>query len=146
MKKCKIIFYILFIAVTLFIFANSAKPAVESSQQSGFLVRLFMEVFSIENRDVATVIVRKAAHIAEFFAQGAFLSAALFDSFRKNYIYVLFAGLFTAATDEFIQLFFEGRAGMIEDVFVDFSGTALAVLAAFILIGILKRRKNGVTG
>ena len=90
--------------------------------------------FLFKDRGMATHYVRKFAHFAEFFAQGAALSGAIFSvKYYKNFIYVLLTGLFTACIDEHIQLFFEGRSAQISDVFVDFSGTALSVIFVFIL-------------
>ncbi len=58
----------------------------------------------------------------------------------------MLAGLSTAVIDETIQLFVEGRAGMIKDVLLDFSGvvTGFAVMLAFYLIYIrIRKRKQG---
>ncbi len=140
MKKRKLISGILFIIITAFIFWNSAKPAVESSEQSGFLVRAFLKLFPFFSEPDAIKIVRKSAHITEFFAQAAVMSVFFFENLKKYAIYILFAGLLTAVTDEFIQLFAEGRAGMIQDVFIDFSGT-VAALAVFLII-YFKRAKG----
>ncbi len=147
MKKIKIVFWLLFAAVTVFIFKNSAKPAAESSQQSGIFVSLAVRYlgFLFKNADSAVVAVRKSAHFFEFFLQGAFLSAALFSvKYHKALIYVLFTGLFTACTDELIQLFFEGRGSMVSDIFVDFAGTCFACICfVFAWLAAEKRRKRG---
>lgn len=58
----------------------------------------------------------------------------------------MLAGLSTAVIDETIQLFVDGRAGMIKDVLLDFSGvvTGFAVMLAFYLIYIrIRKRKQG---
>lgn len=124
----KTIFFILFILVTAFIFSNSAKPAAQSSSQSGFFVNIFLSIFPEIGNDIATVIIRKLAHVSEFFAQGALLSGIFFENYRKKLGIVLLVGLMTACTDELIQLFFEGRGAMLTDVFIDFMGTVLSVV------------------
>lgn len=147
-KKSKLIFWLLFIAVTIFIFANSAKPAIESSEQSGFYSEILLKYFGafFENESTAVVLVRKAAHFTEFFAQSFFLSAALFSpEYRKRIIYVLFTGLLTACTDEFIQLFFDGRGSQVSDVFIDFSGACFAVWC-FVFFGEISRRHRKKEG
>lgn len=132
-KTVRIIFAFLFILITAFIWKNSAKDAVESTNQSSGFVSFFMSLGICNDKDMATVIVRKLAHFTEFFLQGAFLSVCLFEDFPKLLIYVLFSGLFTAATDEFIQLFYEGRGSLVSDIFIDFSGTVFCVIVFMLL-------------
>lgn len=144
MKKRRIIFAVLFILNTIFIFSNSAKTAAMSSEQSGYLSRLFAAIFNIADIEIAAFIVRKLAHFTEFFSQAALLSVCFFEDYKKYVIYVLFAGLFTAAADEFLQLFFDGRAGMVQDIFIDFSGTVAAVIACFLVFTVIKRLKKRV--
>lgn len=131
MKKRKIIFAFIFAVITIFIFKNSAKTAVESTIQSDSWVNLFINnlSFIFKDEDIATVFVRKLAHFTEFFLQGAALSGCIFSlNYHKSFIYVLFTGLFTGCVDEYIQLFFNGRGSMVSDIFIDFSGTCCSVL------------------
>ena len=126
----------LFVLITGFIFANSAKDATQSTIQSDSLVGWVIEnmSFLFKDRSTATHYVRKFAHFAEFFAQGVAFSGVIFSlKFYKNFIYVLLTGFCTACVDEFIQLFSEGRSAQISDVFVDFSGTVLSVICFMIL-------------
>ncbi len=139
MKKRKIVFGSLFILVTAFIFYNSLKPASESSEQSGFFVKIFLSVFCFFNEHTATFIIRKTAHFTEFFTQASFLSAYFSEDYKKYCKFVLAMGLITAAADELLQLFSDGRACMIRDVFIDFSGTAAAVLIFVIIRKRVKR-------
>ena len=145
MKRKNIIFLLLFIISTIFIFKNSAKPASESTVQSSFFVDWVINNFSMlfKNRDVTTVFIRKLAHFAEFFMQSSFLSLTVFsEKYHKSVIYILFTGLLTACTDEFIQLFFNGRGSMVSDIFIDFSGTCFSVLFFIFAFIILKRGKK----
>ncbi len=75
--------------------------------------------------DAMQKIVRKAAHIAEFLVQAMLVAGSFSGKYRKRIVYILFFGLLTACTDEYIQLFSDGRAGLIGDIFIDFSGTAM---------------------
>ncbi|MBQ1815177.1 MAG: VanZ family protein, partial [Ruminococcus sp.] len=92
--------------------------------------------------------IRKAAHFSEYCAIG-FLSTGCAYAFCKTRpskytVQVLFNGLATAVCDETIQIFTPGRAGLITDVLIDFSGvlTGFAVALAYFWIyrRIRKRR------
>lgn len=132
MKK-KHIFAILALLMTVFIFWNSARPAVESAQSSGrfvvFLDKLLLYFGVHIDYDAMQKLVRKAAHIAEFLVQSMLIAGSFSGKYRKRIVYILFFGLLTACTDEYIQLFSDGRAGLIGDIFIDFSGTAVGAAA-----------------
>ena len=138
------IYLLLTIILTAFIFSNSCQTATVSSEQSGRIVGFISSLFQFDTH-ILTVIVRKLAHIFEFFLQA--VSASLFvisiKGFPKHTIYVLFAGLMTACCDEFIQLFFDGRGSMVADIFIDFSGTLLGILlCGTVYFIILKKNKS----
>ena len=145
LKRRKIIFFILSFLVTVFIFKNSLEVASASDKKSMFFVDFLINNFSFifKNEVITNSIIRKVAHFLEFFTQGCFLSAAIFSlNYNKNAIYVLFSGLLTACTDEFIQLFVEGRAGMVSDIFIDFFGTLAAVIIFVVVWFILEKRRK----
>ena len=80
-------------------------------------------------------IVRKIAHFTEYFilAGLAVHLSYLYVCRWKNILgYMLFGLLLVPVIDEFIQLFSAGRAGMIQDILLDFSGavTGLVVVKA----------------
>lgn len=60
----------------------------------------------------------------------------------------LLVGIEYAILDEIHQLFIEGRAGKIEDVFIDTIGVSIGICIAMlvfkIVIKILQKRKDGV--
>ena len=138
-----------------FAFAHSLMSAEDSTVESegalGFLNDFFNSLgIPLELTDN---VIRKIAHFSEFTVIGGLLlsCAYSFDRF-KPYRYsfaVLFTGLFTAVTDEFIQLFSDGRSGQITDVLLDFSGvvtgTLIMLLFYFIYIKLKCKRdkKNG---
>ena len=138
-KTVKIIFAFLFTLMTAFIWKNSAKDAVESTNQSSGFVAFFLKLGICSDIDMATVIVRKLAHFTEFFMQSAFLSVCLLEDFPKRLIYVLFSGLLTASIDEFIQSFFAGRGSLVSDIFIDFSGTVFCVIIFMLLWLLIKK-------
>lgn len=92
--------------------------------------------------------VRKLAHFSEYTAIGMLLTSCAysFDRFKpyRYLAYVFFAGLGTAFVDETIQLFSEGRAGMITDMWIDFSGVVLgtAIMLLFYFVYQRIRRKK----
>ncbi len=143
MKKDKI-FLVLAIAATAFIFCNSLQNASLSSDASGGLLDAIINIFPFLTSVLNIHILRKAAHITEFFTQGTFLmlwAACSKKGIRSNLPLVAFLGLFTACCDEFLQTFSEGRSPEVKDVFIDFTGTALA-MGIVILIFLIRRRRR----
>ena len=149
MKPRSTIFLILVIVLTAFIFSNSMQDAQASSEQSGTVVALLARIAAglgvAFSEGTAVTVVRKGAHVAEFFLLGlcwggVFLAQG--TRFLGKVIYVLFAGLLTACCDELIQMFSDGRGSMVSDVFVDFSGVVLAAVLC-LLIACLRDRKRG---
>lgn len=139
--KRRTVFAILAVLMTAFIFYNSAQPAVESARTSGFITGRLIEIlayFGIQmNFGPLEDIIRKIAHITEFFVQSVLIANSFSGKYKKRIVYILFLGLLTACLDEYIQLFFDGRGGMISDIFIDFGGTALGAAIS----GIFRRKR-----
>ena len=156
-KKKQWIWTLLMVLYVGFIFNNSITPAIESSKQSGRVLGMVLAMFRLVGLDSAIVtehIIRKMAHFAEYFLMGVLLWNCLrFYMLTGKLWLVLQLWLITVIplTDETIQLFSEGRAGMISDVWLDVSGAALGSLGMFGAwhlmndIGERKRRKAGST-
>ncbi len=164
-KKHALSLVFLLIAVLLMgrIFAFSAEVSEESSETSrgvsyfiaSVIVGGFSELGEAE-RDAKVLelvpIVRKVAHFTIYAALGFFLmlSASTFYLENKQKIkrdvasaVALGVSLFYAATDEFHQLFVEGRSGSVRDVCIDFCGALVGVLfAVFVLALFLKIRQK----
>ncbi len=149
-KVFRIIVFSLTGLMIAFAFIHSSMSAADSSVESAEALDLLTRIihsfgFTLEMTDH---IIRKLAHFAEFTVIGALLlsCAYSFDRYKPyKYIFtVLFAGLFTAVIDEFIQLFSEGRAGMIVDVLLDFAGvlTGAGIMLLFYYIYIRIRNKK----
>ena len=129
--KQRTLFIIATVLATLFIFSNSLQSAELSSEASGVLVAAVSKVLSVfgysPDADTVTYFVRKAAHLSEFTLHGLLLTGCFSMAFKRRIIYVLFFGLATGCIDEYLQLFSDGRASMVQDVFIDFAGTILGL-------------------
>lgn len=128
---------------TWYIFAHSLKNAGASSAESSIFAEIYSYIYeflfsSSPKNPVGTV--RKLAHIAEYGVQGILL-CQVFSTFKgkikNNLSYIMFLGLFTACIDEFIQLWSQGRAGLVTDIFIDFSGTLIGIVASLIISKII---------
>ena len=76
-------------------------------------------------------LLRKIGHFAEFFSLGILLTwffGMVKGGKWRCFLLPLGAGLLVACTDETIQLFVPGRAGMITDVGIDMLGCTLAIV------------------
>jgi VanZ family protein len=120
----------------IWIFANSLFDGGISSALSGHVLYLLQKAFSRlgGNPDILTMHrIRKVAH----FLQYAMLGMLLFLSNPKSgkrWLYPpLFWGLTIALLDECLQLLVPGRAGMVQDVLLDFSGVIFGIGAGYLL-------------
>ncbi len=81
-------------------------------------------------------ILRKIAHIIEYFILTFFLHRAFKDSFDRDgfylFLYPTILSVCYAASDEFHQLFVPGRGGSIRDVLID----AIGIFGFYIVLKI----------
>lgn len=117
-----------------FIYARSAKPAAISHDESVRVLNALDRFLPFVNM----LLVRKAAHFAEFFLLGLLLWIDWRLWGRGPVLLPLGAGLLFAAGDELLQTFIPGRSGELLDTLLDFSGVAAAVGLAWLL----RRRKE----
>ncbi len=142
------IIFVLTALMLLFCWVHSCFPASVSSQESNSFYRVFYWFFGLfgVGQIVTQHIVRKLAHFSEFAAVGGLLlsCAYCFDRRRpqRYAVQVLFAGLSAALIDETIQLFIEGRAGMIADVWIDFAGVVTGALLLLAFYAVYRRTKR----
>lgn len=120
------------------IFSLSAQDGEESSELSGWLMKLLDIV------PQAGFIVRKCAHALEYMLLAVLMLNALHATggrFRPVLSFMLTAAY--AATDEFHQLFVDGRAGSFADVLIDSAGAATGIIAVTVLVaGVSKIRRK----
>lgn len=159
-----IIFLVLTVLVSLWIFSFSSQDSGQSSSLSRGVCRFLAELFvpNIESMtpaqrearlDILEPIIRKVAHFCVFGALGVFscLTAVSFNYERGRdfkLLPILACALYCliyACSDEFHQLFVSGRYSSVTDVLIDFSGSVLGIgFALLLFMWFLKvRRKRG---
>ena len=112
------------------IFFMSHQPKDESVKYSHIAIWILQSLhidlndWSMGN---ASFIVRKAAHITEYFLL-TFMALRIKEDLPQLYLKAALFCVFYAATDEFHQTFIAGRVGTINDIFVDGIGVTLACL------------------
>ena len=86
--------------------------------------------------------IRKIAHMLEFGSLATLSLLFLITWHGKlwwRYLAALGFTLFYAGTDEFHQIFIDGRGPQLSDVFVDFTGALIACTIALVIIIIVRR-------
>lgn len=125
------------------VFNFSAQNASQSSNLSLWVASLITDDTNYQL--VLEPYIRKVAHFSEY-AIGGSLFFSLFATFKiKEEKQILFAsvlGFLYAITDEFHQLFIEGRSGQIKDVFIDTLGAITGALIMCTIIKIFKTIKE----
>jgi len=140
------------ICIMIIIFRFSASVADDSSQTSLSLVDIIVQKIKqftdisigINSKEYGFIhhIVRKTGHFLEYMALGCTLVlpfAVIFVKYPKVHMQnikiflcsEIFSALY-ACTDEFHQLFVEGRDGNIVDVGIDSTGALTGICAGFI--------------
>lgn len=120
------------------IFWLSSRTATESSAQSEIIVEILKRIFG--DNVFTDFIVRKSAHCLEFTGLSFLFNLSLYVT--KNNPSYFFAVILTsiyAATDEFHQLFVEGRSCQITDWAIDTAGAILGALGFFVILLIIKK-------
>lgn len=140
--------YVGVLACTLFIWHNSLMPATESAAQSMSVLHHLDAVLEWLGLPVTVghSVLRKLAHMTEFALLGILWEAALVTGkmAQKSWYCVQSACtlcLLTAMVDETIQVFVPGRGSQVTDVWIDFAGACLGVLAVYALVKF--RTRNG---
>ncbi len=139
------------------IFAFSHQKAEQSGEVSGTITYRMAEgvseVFGLNWREEALTEhaeewqhpVRKAAHMTEYAVLACILLGNLlqYPGLRNRaYLWAWMGAAAYAATDEFHQLFIEGRSGELKDVCIDSTGALIGLVVAWGL-GTLWRGRRG---
>lgn len=117
------------------IFIESSMTGDSSSNQSNIIVQFVYSILSIplKYQNLISFIIRKCAHITEY----TILTLLLFYGLYKNdyhYLFLSFVISFIyACGDEIHQLFVNGRAGQIQDIFIDSIGIIIAGLIIYFI-------------
>lgn len=133
-KKLKWLLVIIWMIV-IFIYSN--QPAVVSDQKSLFVIKIIgmlgIDLNSIF-AETANFVVRKTAHLSEYFILYLLAYNALKDGkVTKNHMLLALLIVFLySCTDEFHQIFIPGRAGRIQDVFIDTLGGAIGMVLVYL--------------
>jgi len=143
-----VIFGLLTLGMTAFIFYNSFQTGVESGEASGFVASVakkFLSFLGIEpNPQALEHFIRKAGHFTEYFILAVFTALFIIKSFCNKYLPALAAAycFAVALCDEFIvQMNTIGRGPSFKDVMIDTCGALTALAIMFIIITLVKRKK-----
>ena len=146
---------VIFVMVTIFIF--SAQVAEESQNTSDewtdFVIRTFVSDFDglpaaeqQELRDNVSFAVRKIAHFTEYTILGCALMLHLSAIGMKKQVpraplWAWGIGTLYAASDEFHQLFVEGRSMSLRDVGIDSCGVLAGTLIVWLIVSSIGKRR-----
>lgn len=128
-----------------FIFYMSHQPGDVSSEQSRAVVLIF-EVLGLDLNsylgDLATLLVRKAAHFTEYFILFilAYRVAKVYLGKKKAILYMIFFVFIYACTDEYHQSFIPDRGPSFKDVLIDTSGGIVASISTLILESVKSKK------
>ena len=141
-KKAAAVFWILTAVVMGLVFFFSAQPADESAVQSSFILDFLSKIFG--SMELSDFIVRKSAHFCEF-ALLCFMFnwSFYFTKGKTQRILSLCLTSAYAASDEFHQLFVEGRSCELKDWAIDTAGAAAGLMVFVILILIINKLQGG---
>ena len=133
-NKRLVLAWTLLILWMLFIFIMSSFNGVMSSNQSGSIATLIYNIFNISDTEKVSFIVRKCAHVSEFFILGILVINLISKYNVKNsYLISFIVCVLYASSDEFHQLFVPGRSGQVTDVFIDMIGVVLGLLLVLLI-------------
>jgi VanZ family protein len=142
----KHIFLILTILWMAVIFLFSSQNGAESGMNNQFAVELLkylgIDLYKIISPDTAAFIIRKAAHLTEYFILGVLLYKTWGTYFQRlKVLSPAFIGFLYACTDEFHQRLVPGRGPSFRDELIDTSGVLIGVL----LLWALSHRRKAIT-
>lgn len=141
---------LLLLLCTVFIFSNSLKDSEASHKDSDVIVEIVEDVadkIQPENNVDWNYIVRKSAHLTEFFILGVLSMLLALQIIKKRWMAMLIVASFViliATTDEIIQIF-SGRSSMFSDVLIDTAGALVGIGVVLLLYQValnIKRKVN----
>lgn len=134
MKKIVKLLLIIIWLLVIFLFSNQ-DGSTSTSLTNGILEKYLFFVDS----DIFFMIIRKMAHITEYFILGI-LVLNFINEFKvdKKIIISILICFILASFDEFHQLFIPDRTGRLLDVFIDMIGASLGIL----ILSLIKNHKK----
>lgn len=138
----KLIAWLIVVLWMVLIFYFSQQPAYESGGLSKTITKQMIDIAEkvtpLENVNEGQVdhIVRKNAHFIIYFFLGIFALLALkLTSLKRSTsaVIALAVCMIYAVTDEYHQLFVDGRGAQLKDVFIDWAGAATGITVATLL-------------
>jgi VanZ family protein len=146
----------------LVIFCFSQQDGEQSEELSGGITEQVIELFVPEYQELPssrqvslknqiTFLVRKSAHFTEYLILGGLLFC-LVDTYRvgrrRRFWYPWGIGTLYAASDEFHQMFSDGRSPQLRDVCIDSAGVLTGVLISLLVLYFYHRTidKKGTKG
>ena len=132
MKKNFVAFLCLTIIWILLIFSFSMQSGEDSSQTSGGIVSMLVEILFPQGFAYAEQLeffIRKLAHFTEYFVLGVLVLQTLKRTkCPKQVLVSLVICVLVASCDETIQLFSGGRSGKVVDVLLDSVGSWCGIM------------------
>ena len=134
MKKIVKLLLIVIWLLVIFLFSNQ-DGSTSTSLTNGILEKYLFFVDS----DIFFMIIRKMAHIIEYFILGI-LVLNFINEFKvdKKIVISILICFILASFDEFHQLFIPDRTGRLLDVFIDMIGASLGIL----ILSLIKNHKK----
>ena len=134
MKKIVKLLLIVIWLLVIFLFSNQ-DGSTSTSLTNGILEKYLFFVDS----DIFFMIIRKMAHITEYFILGI-LVLNFINEFKidKKIVVSILICFILASFDEFHQLFIHDRTGCLLDVFIDMIGASLGIL----ILSLIKNHKK----
>ena len=141
----KILAWLIVVLWMMLIFYFSQQPVIDSRDLSSTITKQLIEIAEkmtpLENMKESQVhhLVRKNAHFIIYFFLGIFAMLALELTTLKlstSAVIALVLCMIYAVTDEFHQLFVDGRGTQLKDILIDWAGAATGITVAT-LIGLI---------
>ena len=141
----KILAWILFLLWLVVIFFFSSQNGQSSSDLSNGLLNFLEEFTRLPlTNEFFSFLIRKLAHFTEYLILGI-LSCNLVKQYRSlnkmEYLAILLFCITYAISDEVHQMFVNGRAPQVFDVFVDSLGSSVGIFLIYIMTKV-KKNKN----
>ena len=149
-KSVKAILLFLWMGV---IFFMSSQPQIESELTSNLVAELIFRICAFlsggSQMDLSVFLerylqpIRKLAHFSEFLILGMLVFSNLKEYMKKHLIIyaLLFSSLY-AVSDEFHQLFTEGRYCSFRDMLIDVSGALTGILLSHLIARSCRKKET----